>query len=97
MQGRVLPRNPLASRHRIVPVGRRRGHLQELPGQLQVAVAGGPDQRRPGFRVLCLRIFECGAVQEFVNLVDLVKSFPTSIYLQNLASKQQRTSLSKFV
>ena len=32
-----------------------------------------------------------------VNLVDLVKSFPTSIYLQNLASIQPRTSLSKFV
>ena len=28
--------------------------------------------------------------------VDLVKSFPTSIYLQNLASIQPRTSLSKF-
>ena len=33
-------------------------------------------------------IFKCGAVQKFVNLVDLVKSFPTSIYLQNLASIQ---------
>ena len=31
-----------------------------------------------------------------VNLVDLVKSFPTAIYLQNLASIQPRTSLSKF-
>ena len=31
-----------------------------------------------------------------VHLVDLVKSFPTSIYLQKSASKQPRTSLSKF-
>ena len=31
-----------------------------------------------------------------VNLVDLVKSFPTNIFLQNLASIQQRTSLIKF-
>ena len=31
-----------------------------------------------------------------VNLVDLVKSFPTNIYLQNLASIQKRTSPVKF-
>ena len=31
-----------------------------------------------------------------VNRVDLVKSFQTSIYLQNLASIQPRTGLSKF-
>ena len=31
-----------------------------------------------------------------LNLVDLVKSFPTNIFLQNLASIQQRTSLIKF-
>ena len=31
-----------------------------------------------------------------VNLVDLVKSFPTNIFLQNLASIQQRTSPVKF-
>ena len=31
-----------------------------------------------------------------INLVDLVKSFPTNIFLQNLASIQQRTSLIKF-
>ena len=31
-----------------------------------------------------------------VNLVDLVKSFPTSFYLQKSASIQPRTSLSKF-
>ena len=31
-----------------------------------------------------------------VNLVDLVKSFPTSIYLQKSASIQPRTSPSKF-
>ena len=36
-------------------------------------------------------------MQKHVNLVDLVKSFPRSIYLQKLASIQQRTSLSKFV
>ena len=31
-----------------------------------------------------------------VNLVDLVKSFHTSIYLQKSASRQPRTSLSDF-
>ena len=31
-------------------------------------------------------------MQKHVNLVDLVKSFPTNIFLQNLASIQQRTS-----
>ena len=36
------------------------------------------------------------AVQKHVNLVDLVKSFPTNIYLQNLASIQPRTSPKKF-
>ena len=36
--------------------------------------------------------FECWAVQKYANLIDLVKSFPTSIYLQNLASMQPRTS-----
>ena len=40
--------------------------------------------------------FECCAVQKRVNLVDLVKSFQTNIYLQNSASIQPRTSLSKF-
>ena len=35
-------------------------------------------------------------MQKHVNLVDLVKSFPTSIYLQNLASIQKRTSPVKF-
>ena len=35
-------------------------------------------------------------MQKHANLVDLVKSFPTSIYLQNLASIQPRTSLVKF-
>ena len=34
-------------------------------------------------------------MQTHVNLVDLVKSFPTNIYLQNLASIQKRTSLVK--
>jgi hypothetical protein len=32
-------------------------------------------------------------VQKHVNLVDLVKSFPTNIYLQTSASIQPRTSL----
>ena len=36
-------------------------------------------------------------MQKHVNLVDLVKSFPTNIYLQNLASIQKRTSPLKFV
>ena len=35
-------------------------------------------------------------MQKHVNLVDLVKSFPTNIYLQKLASIQQRTSPIKF-
>ena len=39
---------------------------------------------------------EVWAVQKHVNLVDLVKGFPTNIYLQNLASIQPRTSPVKF-
>ena len=39
---------------------------------------------------------EFGAVQKYVNLVDLEKCCKMSIYLQNLASIQPRTSLSKF-
>ena len=39
---------------------------------------------------------EVWAVQKHVNLVDLVKSFPTNILLQNLASIQKRTSPLKF-
>ena len=35
-------------------------------------------------------------MQKHVNLVDLAKSFPTNIYLQNLASIQKRTSPIKF-
>ena len=35
-------------------------------------------------------------MQKHVNLVDLVKSFPTNIYMQNLASIQKRTSPVKF-
>ena len=35
-------------------------------------------------------------MHERVNLVDLVKSFPTNIYLQNLASIQKRKSPIKF-
>ena len=35
-------------------------------------------------------------MQKHVNLVDLVKNFPTNIYLQNLASMQKRTSPVKF-
>ena len=35
-------------------------------------------------------------VQKTVNLVDLAKSFPTNIFLQNLASIQKRTSPVKF-
>ena len=35
-------------------------------------------------------------MQKHVNLADLVKSFPTNIFLQNLASIQPRTSLVKF-
>ena len=36
-------------------------------------------------------------MQKHVNFIDLVKSFPTNIYLQILASIQPRASLSKFV
>ena len=35
-------------------------------------------------------------MQKHVNLVDLVKSFPTNIFLQNLASIQKGTSPIKF-
>ena len=35
-------------------------------------------------------------MQKHVNLVDLVNSFPTNIFLQNLASIQKRTSPIKF-
>ena len=35
-------------------------------------------------------------MQKHVNLVDLVKSFPTNILLQNLASIQKRTSHIEF-
>ena len=35
-------------------------------------------------------------MQKHVNLVDLVKSFPTNILLQNLASIQKRPSPIKF-
>ena len=39
---------------------------------------------------------EVWAVQKHVNLVDLVKSFRTDIFLQDLASIQKRTSPLKF-
>ena len=35
-------------------------------------------------------------MQKHVNLVDLVKSFPTNIFLQNLASIQKRTRTTQF-
>ena len=35
-------------------------------------------------------------MQKHVNIVDLVKSFPTNIFLQDLASIQKRTSSIKF-
>ena len=35
-------------------------------------------------------------MQKYANLVDLFKSFPTSIYLQKFASIQPRTSPLKF-
>ena len=35
-------------------------------------------------------------MQKHVNLVDLVKSFPTNTYLQNLSSIQKRASPVKF-
>ena len=36
------------------------------------------------------------AAQKHGNLVDLVKSFPTNIFLQKLASIQKRTNPKKF-
>ena len=39
---------------------------------------------------------EVWAVQKHVNLLDLAKSFPTNIFLQNLASIQPITSLVEF-
>ena len=51
---------------------------------------------RKNLTKFCWKI-EVWAVQKHVNLVDLVTSIPTSIYLQNLASIQPRTSFSKFV
>ena len=35
-------------------------------------------------------------MQKHVNLVDLVKSFQTNVFLQNVSSIQPRTGLSKF-
>ena len=35
-------------------------------------------------------------MQKHVNLVDLVKSFPKNIFLQNFASRKKRTSPIKF-
>ena len=35
-------------------------------------------------------------MQKHVNLVDIVKSFPTNSFLQNMASIQKRTSPVKF-
>ena len=40
--------------------------------------------------------FQIRAVQRCDNLVELEKCFPTSIWLQNFVSIQQRTSLDKF-
>ena len=50
---------------------------------------------RESLTKFCCHI-EVWPVQKHVNLVDLVKSFPTNIYLQNLASIQKRTSPVKF-
>ena len=45
---------------------------------------------------ICWNI-EVWAVQKHVNLADLVKSFPTNIYLQKSASIQPRTSHLMFI
>ena len=42
------------------------------------------------------RSVDVWAVKKYVHLVDLVKSFPTNVYLQNLASMQPRTSSFNF-
>ena len=42
------------------------------------------------------KYIEVQAVQKHVNLVDLVKSFPTNIFLQNVASIQKRTNPIQF-
>ena len=41
-------------------------------------------------------IFEAQAMQKYVDLIDLAKSFATSIYFQKSASIQPRTSPDKF-
>ena len=43
-----------------------------------------------------LKFCDWRTVQKYVHLVDLVKSFPTNIFLQKLASIQKRTSPIKF-
>ena len=48
------------------------------------------------FKPIFCEIFEIAAVQKDANLVDLVKSFPRNIYLQESALIEPRTSLSKF-
>ena len=50
---------------------------------------------RKSIKKICWNI-EIWAVQKHVNIVDLVKSFPTNILLQNLASIQERPSPLKF-
>ena len=49
-----------------------------------------------GFQIRVQRCKWIPKVQKYVSLVDLVKSFQKNTYLQNLASIQPRTDLSKF-
>ena len=49
-------------------------------------------ENSPKFVAKICWIVDVGEVQRNANLIDLVKSFQTSIYLQNLASIQPRTS-----
>ena len=51
---------------------------------------------RPKFLTIFGWNFYVWAVRKYVDLVDLVKTFPTNIYLQRSASIQPRMSLSKF-
>ena len=44
----------------------------------------------------CIRLFEFGAVQQCVYLLDLVKIFQKSMYFQKPVSIQSRTGLLKF-
>ena len=71
-------------------------HTGELPEVMSLDMIFSILLQRTDVWLTQISDFEIWAVQKYVHLLDLVKSFPTNIYLQNLASIQPRTSLSKF-